>query len=699
MKALEKIRRNWSKAPDRASREIPVYYGNTPRLDSIRTIARHCASSELKLYSKADIRKNGKENAEVIAEHELYDVFDNPVPTFPEIDGFTLKYFTFAMLDLVGECAWLKIREGRRIIALLPICKSWIIKKPTIAEHYYLIRPYGELSGQELFVPAEDVILFKDIDINDPYGNGKGLAESIADEIETDEYASKYQKNFFFNDATPPYVITGFQGNEQSAQQIKKSFMEKIGGFIHAREPAVLTGNMQVQTLGINPKELDMVESRKFLRDECLQHFQLPPEVMGIIENSNRATIDSSFYLMQKNVIKPRLEMFERVLNRQLLRDYDADLCCMHDFEIEEDMQLKLQVYQTGLLNGVVTREEFRSAFGFIPEIKEGTLIMPISSQVVEAGEEINIEEIELPEEENPDEIPEETPAENPDENNEDENGKNIALEMIKKKDERQQWKMNCWKMFDSKATSKEPLFIVAVKKIAKKQLSDLKNILKNYDGTPIENLIAGYFTKEVDSKVKSTLANAWIESMKAGRENANSILGKKALQTIDDVSITNDKFNKWVEKYGLEKSVLMNETTKKELVKKLKEILADDISELSADELAKRLMKGAEEIFEELSNTRAYMIARTETGSSVNIGQLATYEANGVKKKEWFATLDNRTRETHLAMNGTVININESFEVVNEFGGIDNLQYPLDPNGTAGNVINCRCVVVPVID
>ena len=115
-----------------------------------------------------------------------------------------------------------------------------------------------------------------------------------------------------------------------------------MGGFRKAREPAVLTGSQDVKPLGISPKELDMVESRKFLRDECLQHYQLPPEVFGIIENSNRATIDASYYLTQKNVIIPRIRFFERVLNNQLLNEYD-DLICRHKIKVIEDDDLNLR--------------------------------------------------------------------------------------------------------------------------------------------------------------------------------------------------------------------------------------------------------------------------------------------------------------------------------------------------------------------
>ena len=62
----------------------------------------------------------------------------------------------------------------------------------------------------------------------------------------------------------------------------------------------VLTRAVSLKS-GVSPWELDFVESRKFLRDSANQHFHIPPEIMGILENSNRSTIDSAFYLLNKN--------------------------------------------------------------------------------------------------------------------------------------------------------------------------------------------------------------------------------------------------------------------------------------------------------------------------------------------------------------------------------------------------------------
>ncbi len=696
MNLIDQIRRRWSVAPNRASAEMPKLYGNSPRLDPVRYIAKTCASEELKLYKKSDYRKN-RDNAEVIGEHELYDLLDHPCPTFPELDGWTLRYMTFAYIDLVGECGWLKVRaeNSRRIIALLPIPKAWILEKPTLNNHFYHITPYGSLGGVVLTVPADDFVYFKDVDLNDPYGNGKGMSEGIADELETDEYASKYQKNFFFNDATPPYVVTGFQGNEVSANQIKKSLMEKIGGFRKAREPAVLTGAMDVKPLGISPKELDMVESRKFLRDECLQHYQIPPEAFGIVENSNRATIESSLYLAQKNVFIPRLRFFERVLNNQLLNEYD-DIICRHDVQIIEDKELKLRIYQFGVQNACITKEQFCEQFGINPEPDEGHYIVPVGATIVPVGEEFDLSEIPYPEEEPK---PEEEPTEDED--------KKKALKgsvgrVLNQKKERDEWHSKIWADFDTKAKRGEPSFISAIKKIAKKQATDILGKIGNLEEvneTTVNNLCNDYFQKECNEAVKRGLAKCWLESMNAGREVAkNALEGKKDITVISDLIIENDAFNKWVEKYGLAKSTELNQTTKKELLKKLRKTLAEGTTE-SMGNLKKQLQESAREVFEELSNTRAYLIARTETGSSVNVGQLATYQATGIERKEWIATLDDRTRESHLQMDGIIADIDATFEVENYTdGGVDNMLYPLDPNGSAGNVCNCRCTIAPII-
>lgn len=54
---------------------------------------------------------------------------------------------------------------------------------------------------------------------------------------------------------------------------------------------------------------------------------------------------------------------------------------------------------------------------------------------------------------------------------------------------------------------------------------------------------------------------------------------------------------------------------------------------------------------------------------------------------KQWDATLDGRTRESHQAVDGEIRELDEPFS--------NGLMYPSDPNGSAGEVINCRCALL----
>jgi hypothetical protein len=55
---------------------------------------------------------------------------------------------------------------------------------------------------------------------------------------------------------------------------------------------------------------------------------------------------------------------------------------------------------------------------------------------------------------------------------------------------------------------------------------------------------------------------------------------------------------------------------------------------------------------------------------------------------KSWQAILDSRTRPEHVEADNQEVGVNDSFTVAGE-----SLKYPRDPNGSAGNTINCRCV------
>lgn len=92
----------------------------------------------------------------------------------------------------------------------------------------------------------------------------------------------------------------------------------------------------------------------------------------------------------------------------------------------------------------------------------------------------------------------------------------------------------------------------------------------------------------------------------------------------------------------------------------------------------------------EELSDANAQRIARTESHTAANAGRFGMMRETGVEKLEWLSSRDELVRELH-QIDGEVVVLGEAFS--------NGLQFPGDPAGDAGNVINCRCTALPVSD
>lgn len=89
------------------------------------------------------------------------------------------------------------------------------------------------------------------------------------------------------------------------------------------------------------------------------------------------------------------------------------------------------------------------------------------------------------------------------------------------------------------------------------------------------------------------------------------------------------------------------------------------------------------------LASPRAEVVARTELNAAANIASIAQVRALRLDgTKTWEAVGDERTRPWHREADGQTVDISEKFMV-----GGEAMDQPLDGAGSAGNVVNCRCV------
>jgi hypothetical protein len=141
---------------------------------------------------------------------------------------------------------------------------------------------------------------------------------------------------------------------------------------------------------------------------------------------------------------------------------------------------------------------------------------------------------------------------------------------------------------------------------------------------------------------------------------------------------------------------------------------LAADITETTKEQIRRFLIQSAEQNLtlpqtiallrtSGITDYRAELIARTETGRAANIGSMVGATATGlVTIKEWIAARDNRTRREprdhtdHLIMDGTKLPMEKQFQVPNNQVGLgyELMDHPCDSKASAANVCNCRCTL-----
>lgn len=95
----------------------------------------------------------------------------------------------------------------------------------------------------------------------------------------------------------------------------------------------------------------------------------------------------------------------------------------------------------------------------------------------------------------------------------------------------------------------------------------------------------------------------------------------------------------------------------------------------------------------------RARTTAITEVLAASSVAQYESYaQSPAVKKKKWRHSggKKNNPRKNHIDLDGTIIGIDEEFQIP---GSGETCMFPRDPKLTAGERVHCHCVLSPVVD
>lgn len=316
----------------------------------------------------ADLQVRHQMLKELKAEGDLVDLTEkHPAIDFlnrgnPLVVGLQAAQVSQIWLDLTGDAYWMLERNGSDMpLRYWPIPPHWVTRIPVADNMTYEIQMpgwYGE-------IPATEIVWFKDIDPVNPYSRGSGLTRSLSDEIETDEYAAKHTKSWFYNRAVPELIVGVEGASEESLRRAEARWNEKHQGFWKAFQTHWHSGKLEVEQLGSSFKDMQLTELRQYERDAIIQVWGVSPEILGIVENSNRATIDAADYVFSRWVLSPRKELQRAILQERLIPEYDERLILDYENPIPADKDRELKAAKAA--PHTLTRDEWRERQGEEP--------------------------------------------------------------------------------------------------------------------------------------------------------------------------------------------------------------------------------------------------------------------------------------------------------------------------------------------
>jgi SPP1 gp7 family putative phage head morphogenesis protein len=357
----------------------------------------------------------------------------------------------------------------------------------------------------------------------------------------------------------------------------------------------------------------------------------VPPEVFGILNNSNRATIEAAEFLMGKFVLVPRLEFTRSVLQQMLVPEFDERLILEYESPVADDVAAQNAVMTANSWAFIADELRERAGMEALPD-DAGKVHKLLFSDVVV-----------------PSLLDAPSPSEPP-ESDDDDEGKLTEPDLDD---------------LDAEGDSEE---------LEAEQEGSIEKATPDSKARKVAAAVN-------DKTMSKTVVGAVKEGVVAAGKHRLSQLAAGVAFDVDSPYVTQlirDTAGRQVRRIG--------KTTRDAL----RNALADGFS---AGEGANELRRRVSSVFAAAQGKRSLVIARTESVRAMNAGQLAATKQAGFGGKQWLATRgDDRTRDTHVGLDGQVVGVDEDF--VSSSGARGPHPGAL---GAPEEDINCRCVMLSV--
>jgi HK97 family phage portal protein len=306
------------------------------------------------------------------------------------LTGRQVQKLVQTYLDLVGEAFLVLDLQGKLPVGYWPLPPHAVTLLPDYtlppADQFYTVT-FGRASRR---VPASQIVHLRHPDPDDPMGRGVGKGFTLGDELDTDEYAAQFMKNFFFNNAMPAGVISiegappNFSTTPQ-AQEFRESLKREYGGSKNAGKVMLTGGKVSVARLDTDFQKMDLNSLRKGLRDFTRMNWRIPPEIVGDLTSSSKTAAWAAHDNLAKQAIVPRGEFLRSEFQMRFMPFFGVEGDIIdYGSPCPEDQEFELRVM--GTFPSSFTHNEARTLAGKRPDPALKGYLSPLPGQDPSAG-------------------------------------------------------------------------------------------------------------------------------------------------------------------------------------------------------------------------------------------------------------------------------------------------------------------------
>ncbi len=583
---------------------------------------------------------------------EWEDDPDGPMATMlhdvnPFMTGQEFWYWVAVELAMVGESYWRIVMNGLNEPAeMYPLSGEMT---PTVAsdrvellnwKHKYKnnkgIEKTDELTPEE--------VMFLRIPKPGSFWEGYGLAEAAAAEIGLDKEATrsmwaKYKQGIF-----PSAILSMATQDEKKRAEYLAKFNDKYTGAGKAGRTIGIAKTMDVKFPPMSPLIND-VKGREWLRDTILAVMKVPKSMLGMDVDANRASIWGMHTVLARNTLQPIVRMVTARVNQDVAPLYGESQRLVFDDIAPEDKELTQKQEQQDLELGVRTINEIRAArgldavpWGDEPLVSAG--LRPLSEGAPGGPGQQKLE--------------------------------------LYSGSERDRI-VRAWTDSKERYQNRYAAFMEQIFNALTKDIIDALERDYGQQGPETPNVDSVIEVTKLKERIARNKSKIDRQGVYLGGEFNSELAGDAEVEWDEQLPIIDSYTNSYGGAYVDEMASATHEAIK------------ETISEGLANRNTFDEIKGAIiDKMGQMSESRAAMIAHTETTRMWNAGGDAFRNHNKVPKKQWVTSFVN-SRETHQDADGQIVGQGENFRV-----GADNMPFP-GSGSLAEENVNCGCVAVGV--